>query len=312
MVLRLLFVFSAILSLPLRLLAQNPVTPEDSLRLVREKIEKSFTYQTGKIDLGKGLATLEVPQGYRYLSARQSQYVLNQLWGNPPDSSTLGLLFPANTGPFDENTYAIDISYSEEGYIDDDDAKDLNYEDLLKEMQQDTRDANPARVQAGYESIELIKWASAPYYDSETHKLHWAKELKFSGAEQNTLNYNIRILGRKGYLMLNVIGDITILPIVKKDIPNVLASVDFTDGNRYSDFNPDMDKVAAYGVGGLIAGKVLAKVGFFALALKFWKVIAAVLLAAFYYLKKLLFGKKPEEEMLVSEPATEPEPNIPV
>lgn len=304
MMLRLPTFILSVLFLPLQLLAGNPVTPEDSLRQIQEQIEKSFTYQTGKVTLGENLATLQVPAGYRYLSAKQSQYVLTQLWGNPPDSSTLGLLFPANLGPFDEATYAIDISYAEDGYIDDDDAKDLKYDEMLEEMQQDTRDGNPARVQEGYAAVELVGWASAPFYDAETHKLHWAKELRFAENEKNTLNYNIRILGRQGYLMLNVIGDMDILPTVKKDIPQVLAAVDFTDGNRYSDFNPSIDKVAAYGVGGLIAGKLLAKAGFFVLFLKFWKVIAGVFIAAFYYLRKIFTGKKSK--------TVEPEPVVPV
>jgi uncharacterized membrane-anchored protein len=34
---------------------------------------------------------------------------------------------------------------------------------------------------------------------------------------------------------------------------------------------PGADKVAAYGIGGLIAGKALTKLGFFALALAFLK-----------------------------------------
>lgn len=306
--LKILPAFIAIVLLPFRLLAADSEPSADSLRQMQERIEKSLTYQTGKVTLGKDLATLQVPAGYRYLSAEQSQFVLTQLWGNPPDSSTLGLLFPVNMGPFDQDTYAIDINYSEEGYINDDDAQDLKYDELLTEMQQDTRDGNPARAQAGYPTIELVGWASAPFYDEKTHKLHWAKELRFADTEKNTLNYNIRILGRKGYLMLNVIGDIDILPTVKKDIPQVLAAVDFTDGNRYSDFNPDVDQVAAYGVGGLIAGKVLAKVGFFALVLKFWKIIAGVIMAAFYYLRKILSGKKTEPE----EIAPESEPTAPV
>jgi uncharacterized membrane-anchored protein len=56
--------------------------------------------------------------------------------------------------------------------------------------------------------------------------------------------------------------------------------VTFNEGHRYSDFNPDVDEVAAWTVGGLVAGKVLAKVGFFAGLLKFWKVIAIGLAAA--------------------------------
>ena len=312
MKLRLLaFLFS--FGLPFGLMAGTPEPPVDSLKLTQEQIEKSLTYETGKIILGKDLAVLQVPAGYRYLSAKQSQYVLSQLWGNPPDSTTLGMLFPENQGPFHENSHAIEISYSEEGYIDDSDAKDLDYTDLLAEMQSDVRDGNPARVQAGYPKVELVGWASPPFYDANTHKLHWAKELNFESSETNTLNYNIRILGRKGYLVLNVIGDINVLPAIKMNIKPVLASVDFTKGNRYSDFNPDIDEVAAYGVGGLIAGKVLAKVGFFALFLKFWKVIITVVMAAFYYIRKKFFGEKETGTAILDpESASEiaPEPKV--
>ena len=289
---------------PFSLFAADPETPVDSLKLMQEQIEKSLTYETGSITLGENLAVMQVPAGYRYLSAKQSQYVLSQLWGNPPDSSTLGMLFPENKDPFSDNAYAIEISYSEEGYINDDDAADLDYGDLLKEMQTDTRDANPARAQEGYPTVELMGWASPPFYDAKNHKLHWAKELKFQDTESNTLNYNIRILGRKGFLVLNVIGDMSVLPAVKKNIGPVLAAVDFTEGNRYSDFNPDIDQVAAYGVGGLIAGKVLAKVGFFALILKFWKVIIGVVMAAYYYIRKKFLKN---ETATVGETEIEPE-----
>jgi uncharacterized membrane-anchored protein len=141
----------------------------------------------------------------------------------------------------------------------------------------------------------LIGWASEPYYDQANKKLHWAKELKFGESEVNTLNYNIRILGRKGYLNMNAIGDMDALPDFQRDIDKILASVEFNEGQRYSDFNPDIDEVAAIGIGGLIAGKVLAKAGFFAMLLKFWKVIAVGAVAAFSMLRKKIFGSKDTE-----------------
>ena len=58
------------------------------------------------------------------------------------------------------------------------------------------------------------------------------------------------------------------LPDVKQNIEPVLASVSYTDGNKYGDFNPELDEVAAWTIGGLVAGKVLAKAGIFALLLK--------------------------------------------
>lgn len=70
------------------------------------------------------------------------------------------------------------------------------------------------------------------------------------------------------------------------------------EGHRYGDYVAGMDKVAAYGIGGLIAGKLAAKAGLFKLLLvfaaKFWKllVVAAVAIGAF--VKKLLSGRKKE------------------
>ncbi|ULC60745.1 DUF2167 domain-containing protein [Flaviramulus sp. BrNp1-15] len=260
-----------------------------------DSINNSFTYQRGEITLGDGLAIINVPEGFKFLDSEQSKRVLTDLWGNPP-SEPIGLLFPEDMTPMHDNfTYAVEIEYAEEGYIEDEDAEDLDYDDLLEEMQEDAKAGNPERTELGYPTIELVGWASQPYYDQENKKLHWAKELKFEDYDVNTLNYNIRVLGRKGYLNLNAIGDITMLDAFNKDRDNILQSVEFTPGNRYSDFNPDIDKVAAYGIGGLIAGKILAKAGFFALVLKFWKFIAIGAVALFGGFRKKLFGGKKEE-----------------
>jgi uncharacterized membrane-anchored protein len=53
------------------------------------------------------------------------------------------------------------------------------------------------------------------------------------------------------------------LPRVEKDMQQVLAFTSFQPGHRYEDFDPATGRVAAYGVGGLVAGKVAAKAGLF-------------------------------------------------
>lgn len=261
-----------------------------------DSIENTLNYEYGKVELDGGVATITVPEGYKFLGSEQANYVLTELWGNP-QSETLGMLFPKDISPLSDNfTYAVEVSYSEEGYIDDEDAEDIDYQELLEDMQSDIKESNSARVEQGYSALELVGWASEPFYDTESKKLHWAKELNFDGAEVNTLNYNIRVLGRKGYLNMNAIGDIDILSAFNQDRDKILASVEFNDGYKYSDFNPDIDKVAAYGIGGLIAGKVLAKAGFFALLLKFWKFIALGAVAFFGVLKKMIFGSNEEDK----------------
>ncbi|MCB9185136.1 MAG: DUF2167 domain-containing protein [Flavobacteriales bacterium] len=260
------------------------------VQAIMDSINGSFDYQYGTVELMDGVANINVPEGYKFLNSEQSSYVLSDLWGNPP-SECLGMLFPEEISPLSEDfTYAVEITYSDDGYIEDDDAEDINYDDLLEEMQSDAKEENSLRKEEGYPTIELLGWASPPYYDKANKKLHWAKELHFEGSDVNTLNYNIRILGRKGYLNMNAIGDISVLPVFKNDIDEILASVEFNEGHKYSNFDPDIDEVAAYGIGGLIAGKVLAKAGVFAALLKFWKVIAVAVVGAFAALRKRFFG----------------------
>jgi len=282
-------------SISLFVFAQNDsisIGQKEYLQII-DSINNGFTYQYGNIQLDNEIATLLVPDGYKFLDAEQSQYVLTDLWGNPPQS-VLGMLLPENNNPLDKDmAFAVEVTYSADGYIEDEDAKDIDYDDLLEEMQEDTQNTNPERKENGYPEIQLIGWASAPFYDAENKKLHWAKELKFENYEVNTLNYNIRILGRKGCLNLNAIGNISVLPKFQQDADKIIAAVEFNPGNRYGEFDPKMDKVAAYGISGLIAGKALAKTGFSALILKFWKVLVIAGAGALAAFKKNLFlGKE--------------------
>ena len=76
-------------------------------------------------------------------------------------------------------------------------------------------------------------------------------------------------------------------------IPGLRSSVTFARGQQYRDFDADIDEVAAYSIGGLVAGKVLAKVGLFAVVLKFWRIGLPALAGAWAVLKRFFgFGQK--------------------
>ncbi|MBC6490723.1 DUF2167 domain-containing protein [Flavihumibacter stibioxidans] len=274
---------------------------KDSLQIKIDSIENSFVYKTGSIELESGNAKLDVPAGFRFLDKEQSNYVLTNLWGNPEDANILGMLVPENRGVLQENSWAFTISYDNMGFVKDEDAKDINYDDLLKEQQKDVKESNPDRIKEGYESIQLINWASAPYYDENKKILHWAKELQFGEDSLHTLNYNLRILGRKGIFLLNAVATMDELPAVKQHLDKVINSVSFHDGHKYADFNPDGDEVAAWTVGGLVAGKVLAKAGFFAILLKFWKLIALGIAGGGAAIWKRFKGRKKEENPFVNQ-----------
>lgn len=267
-----------------------------------DSVMQTLTYETGEIKLKNGIATITVPADFKYLNGESSEMVLTDLWGNPPsegDAKSLGMLLPASADLMSDSSYVINITYSEEGYVDDSDAKDIDYDELLAGMREDLKDGNAYREEMGYPTLNNISWASKPYYDENQKKLYWAKDIGFDGQTVNTLNYNIRVLGRKGYLQMNVIGEMPVLPQVNANMDNILPAVNFTEGNRYADFNPDIDQVAAYGIGGLIVGKVLLKAGILAklglILAKFWKFIAFGVFALFAGVRKLFGGKEPEE-----------------
>lgn len=269
----------------------------DSTQLRINEIEQSLIYKTGVIELESGNATLKVPDGFRYLDKTQSIYVLTDLWGNPADSSILGMLVPENRGVLETNSWVFTISFDEMGYVKDDDADDIDYDDLLTEQQKEFKEANPERIKQGYQPIEFIGWASTPYYDKNKKILHWAKELKFGQDSLNTLNYNLRVLGRKGIFMLNAVASVSELTEVKSNIAKVIGSVEFKDGHKYSDFLPEVDNVATWTIGGLVAGKILAKAGFFVLLSKFWKLIALAIAGAGSGFWKYFKGRKKNDEI---------------
>ena len=218
----------------------------------------SLKWQTGTITLQDGLAKINLTDNFRFLGNADARKVLHDMWGNPDDPDILGMIFPQDKGPLDRDGWAVTVNYEESGYVKDDDAGKINYTDLLKQMQEHARQSNPAREKEGYPSIELVGWAAPPHYDQATHKLYWAKDLKFGDASGDVLNYDIRILGRRGVLVLGAISPIEDFPQIDKKVPDILSMVDFQTGNTYAEFDPKIDKVAKYGLAGLIAGGVLA------------------------------------------------------
>lgn len=249
----------------------------------------SLHWQSGKVVVGNNLATIALPEGLRYLQSKDARYVVEKLWHNPPDPKILGLVAPAeDASTQSDDSWAIIVSYEEDGHVKDEDASSLNYDELLASMKKDALEANPQRKREGYPTVELLGWAEAPHYDAVEKKLYWAKNARFSDSTDVQLNYDVRVLTRRGVLVMEALGKSSQLTDIAKASKQVLAATTVNAGNRYDEFDSGLDKVAAYGIGGLIAGKLLLKAGFFKLMLKPLLVVGALLVG----LVAKLFGKK--------------------
>ncbi len=229
------------------------------------QVFRSLDMKTGQIEIGGGLGKVQTGEGFVYLSPADAERFLTEVWGNPKGAGrdTLGVVLPREVSPLSPEAWAIVVTYDKTGYISDKDAQTIDYDGLLKDMQADTRETNAERKKLGWPAVELVGWARKPVYNANAHTLYWAKRLRFEDSDHDTLNYNLRVLGRGGVLVLNVVAGIDALDNVEKQVEPILASFTFNDGQLYSQFNPAVDEVAAYGLAGLVAGGVLAKTGFF-------------------------------------------------
>ena len=269
--------------------------PDDYAQLNDEDralVDQLELYQ-GKVKTADGMAELVVPEGYYFLDATDARLVLEKFWGNPPDETVTGMIFPRSGWAW-TGAWGAPITYDPMGYVSDEDAGTYDYDALLAQMKQDTQDNNTWRRENGYDAITLVGWAEPPHYDAATKELYWAKQLHFDGSEGDTLNYDIRELGRKGVLIVSFIANIEQLDEVKAAAPEIRKMVDFTEGNRYADFQPGVDTVAAIGIGGLIAGKLAAKAGILVVLLAFLKKGFVLVLLPVMWLVNKLRGKKPE------------------
>jgi uncharacterized membrane-anchored protein len=277
-------------------LSEDQVNELSALFAKLDSVEKSMNYETGIIKLSDGGANLNVPSGYKFINAKQSQYILEELWQNLPDASVLGMIvsdsFRVNSA---SNSWVFVVTYQGMGYVKDDDADEIDYDVLLKDLKEGQKQANIERTKLGYGEMNIVGWASKPFYDKQHKVLHWAKELTVSGEESSTLNYDVRVLGRKGVLSLNAVANMNELEEVKKNIPEILKMATFEKGHTYGEFNPDVDEVAAWTIGGLVAGKILMKAGLLAGLLKFWKLIAFGVIAAGSFIFKFIRRKKQQE-----------------
>lgn len=289
----------AFMLLPVQLLAEEQATEP----VTAEQFLSTFEFRMGKIDLPNGVAQLDIPEEFRYIDPQDAQRFLEGGWDNPDGSGTLGMLLPTDVDLFGPEGWAVVITYQEDGYVSDEDASDIDYDDLLDAMQEETVEENKQRKELGYETVSLVGWAKQPHYDKEAKKLYWAKELAFEGEESSTLNYNVRILGRKGVLVMNAVSAMDQLPLIEQRMNQVLSFSEFNEGFRYSDYDSGVDKLAAYGIATLIGGKVAAKVGLLAklgaLLFAFKKVILIALAATGAFLVKLFKRRKstPDESI---------------
>lgn len=207
----------------------------------------------GDVPLAGPDATLHLGRRFYFLGADEAKQVLKE-WGNPPEQAegVLGIVFPAGK-TFADDAWGAVVRYEPSGYVSDKDADKADYAKMITDEQAGEAEENERLKQKGFATAHLVGWAQPPSYDHQKHFLIWARDIKFSDTEADTLNYDLRILGRHGVLSVNLVSTMPKLADVRADAAELAGDAAFNPGAAYGDFQSGKDKTAEYGVAGLVA-----------------------------------------------------------
>jgi len=215
--------------------AEPEVPPEDRPQIGPKKIE-----------LGDDLI-LDLPADFGFFDRKQGKKLMEKM-GNQVDDSLRGLVFKK------DGSWLMEIEYVSDGYVKDDDAADLKPDDILASIKDGTEQANEFRKEKGFPGVHVLGWTDSPRYERAQHHLIWGIKGKLDDGKPASTNFYTRVLGRRGYVALNLMDDPSTIEASKVDGLTVLKATTFKQGARYEDFDSKSDKVAEYGLAALVAG----------------------------------------------------------
>lgn len=252
------------------------------------------------VDLGNNLAEIAIGENYVFANAEETKAVMEEM-GNPTSGREVGLIIPRTDPP----PWFLVFEYFPVGYIRDDEKNNIDSAAILTSIKNATEEANEFRREKAIPPIKILGWYQEPNYDVNTNNLVWTL-LGEEGGGQQFVNYNVRLLGRKGYMAVILVTDPEILDISKAELDNILSNFTYKKGKRYAEFVQG-DKIAKIGLTALAAGgaaTVAAKSGVLKALAKFGKLIVIGLVAFLAGLRKKIASifKKKQITQVVETP----------
>lgn len=220
------------------------------------------------------VATWNIKPGYLSLDPGETSAFLEKM--HNPGVENCWLYGPEGLSPW----FAV-LSHEETGHVTDDEK--LDPDAIMDQIKAATAESNQERRNRGWEELNIIGWQNPPHYESDTNRLSWA--VLNESVRQRGVNYTTKILGRTGVVTVVLVTDPDHLDSAVSVLKSNLSDFSFNAGNTYAEFR-DGDKVASYGLTGLIVGAAAAA----AVKSGAWKWFSAILLAGWKAILAALLG----------------------
>lgn len=272
--------------------AQEGLSPEQLALLQKyASIQWESGPYTGRIG---NHAEIKLPAGFAFTGTQGAQDLL-EIYGNPPNSGILAAIVPED----EEADWTLVFQFDDIGYVDDSDRDALDAEALIKAFRDGIPAGNRERRSMGLEELHGMGWQVPPFYDPQTNNLTWGLKLDF--ASGSAINYDIRILGRRGVMQATLVGAPETYAAALPQVKTLLADFSYLSGNKYAEWSQG-DKVAGVGLAGLVAGGgvvaaaktgLLAKIGLILAKGGKGLIIGLIVLFATLgsFFKRLIFGE---------------------
>ncbi len=272
--------------------AQEGLSPEQLALLQKyASIQWESGPYTGRIG---NHAEIKLPAGFAFTGTQGAQDLL-EIYGNPPNSGILAAIVPED----EEADWTLVFQFDDIGYVDDSDRDALDADALIKAFRDGIPAGNRERRSMGLEELHGMDWQVPPFYDPQTNNLTWGLKLDF--ASGSAINYDIRILGRRGVMQATLVGAPETYAAALPQVKTLLADFSYLSGNKYAEWSQG-DKVAGVGLAGLVAGGgvvaaaktgLLAKIGLILAKGGKGLIIGLIVLFATLgsFFKRLIFGE---------------------
>lgn len=212
---------------------------------------ESPSYVTGPklVDLGNH-TEIDLPAGMILFERAEAQRLLRKA-GEPIEGVVAIVRRP-------DADWSVIVSYSGTGYVNDSTPSTLDAGELLAAYRAGTEAQNERRraPKLGPEMVpELVPelaidgWAEPPHYDRAQHHLVWGVAAHKAG--RALVNHFTRILGRDGFLSVNLIDAAETMERSRQDVRSIVEATRFQPGSRYEDHTPG-DESSGAGLASLV------------------------------------------------------------
>ena len=249
-----------------------------------EFLESISWQRSGTTQVGTR-AEIQVPEGYRFTGSAGTIKMM-EYYGNLTSGGELAYLSPE-----DMDWFAV-FEFDGVGYVKEDEKDQLDADEILKQLQEGQKASNAELTRRGMSTLSVAGWHTPPFYNNETKNLEWAIRLISSDGTE-IINYKTKLLGRRGVMDVVLVCSEEQLGTVVPEYQTLLTGYSFKKEESYAAYKKG-DKIAEYGLIGLIAGGGLLVAAKSGLLAKLWKPIAIGVVAVGAFIKRIITGRSKE------------------